>query len=71
METKYVKVADSLYEVKYKRRDEKVITLALSTQPKLADFVKFCDTLGLHYEVNYITKYCNRSMVMHHAVFEN
>lgn len=71
MLTKYVKVADSLYELKYTEAEEKVITLALSTQPTLEAFTHLCDTLGLKYEVNYVTKYCQRSMVMHHAVFEN
>lgn len=71
MEIRYVKVADSLYEIKYRRVDEKVITLALSVKPTLRAFQQFCDKLSLDYEVRYVTKYCQRSMVMHHAVFEN
>lgn len=71
MVNKYVKVANLLYELKYKESEEKVITLALSTQPTLETFRNFCNTLGLNYELNYIGKYCNRSTIMHHAVFEN
>lgn len=67
---RYVKVADSLYEITFKEVDEKVINLALSSQPTLASFIQFCDSVGIDYDVKYISKYCDSSMVMHHAVFE-
>jgi len=71
METRYIKAGKALYELKYRRVDEKVINLALSAQPTIASFQEFCNSVGINYELNYITEYCNRSMVMHHAVFEN
>lgn len=67
--TKHIKLFDSLYALSFEPKYEEMINLALATKPTLEEFYEFCAAFGVQYDLEYISKYCSRSDIMHDAVF--
>lgn len=68
---RYIKLFDSLYALHFQKQDEKIIKLGLATRPTVQEFQEFCFAFNVGFELEYISKYCQHSDIMHDAVFNS